>query len=54
MSKRKKGEPQKPEITKQADYYQLKTQAIEDLVTANESNSPEVSPEELRKYQSGP
>ena len=54
MSKRKKGEPQKPEITKQADYYQLKTQAIEDLVTADESNSPEVSPEELRKYQSGP
>ena len=54
MSRRKKGESQKPEITKQADYYKLKTQAIEDLVTADESNSPEVSPEELRKYQSGP
>ena len=54
MSRRKKGEPQKPEITKQADYYKLKTQAIEDLVTADESNSPEVSPEELRRYQSGP
>ena len=54
MSKRNKGEPQKPEITKQADYYKLKTQAIEDLVTADESNSPEVSPEELRRYQSGP
>ena len=54
MSKRKKDEPQKPEITKQADYYKLKTQAIEDLVTADESNSPEVSPEELRRYQSGP
>ena len=54
MSKRNKGEPQKPEITKQADYYKLKTQAIEDLVTADESNSPEVSQEELRKYQSGP
>lgn len=54
MSKRKKGEPQKPEITKQADYYKLKTQAIEDLVTADESNSPEVSAEELRRYQSGP
>ena len=54
MSRRKKNEPQKPEITKQADYYKLKTQAIEDLVTADESNSPEVSPEELRRYQSGP
>ena len=54
MSKRNKGEPQKPEITKQADYYKLKPQAIEDLVTADESNSPEVSQEELRKYQSGP
>ena len=51
---RKKAEPQKPEITRQADYYKLKTQAIEDLVTADESNSPEVSREELRKYQSGP
>ena len=54
MSRRKKNEPQKPEIIKQADYYKLKTQAIEDLVTADESNSPEVSPEELRRYQSGP
>ena len=51
---RKKVEPQKPEITRQADYYKLKTKAIEDLVTADESNSPEVSPEELRRYQSGP
>lgn len=54
MSKQKRNEPPKPEITKQADYYKLKTQAVEDLVTADESNSPEVSPEELRRYQSGP
>lgn len=54
MSSRKKNEPQKPEISKEADYYKLKTQAIEDLVTADESNSPEVSPAELRRYQSGP
>ena len=54
MSRRKANEPQKPEITRQADYYKLKTKAIEDLVTADESNSPEISPEELRKYQSGP
>ena len=36
-----------------AEYYQLNTRAIEDLVTADESNSPKVS-EELRKYRSGP
>lgn len=54
MSRRNGKEPQKPEITRQADYYKLKTKAIEDLVNADESNSPEVSPEELRKYQSGP
>ena len=54
MSRRKKDEPQKPEITRQADYYKLKTKAVEDLVTADESNSPEVSEEELRYYRSGP
>ena len=54
MSRRKGNEPQKPEIDRQADYYKLKTKAIDDLVNADESNSPEVSPEELRKYQSGP
>ena len=54
MSRRKKDEPQKPEIIKQADYYKLKTKAVEDLVTADESNSPEVSEEELRYYRSGP
>ena len=54
MSRRKKDEPQKPEITRQADYYKLKTKAVEDLVTADESNSPAVSEEELRYYRSGP
>ena len=54
MSRRKKDEPQKPEIIRQADYYKLKTKAVEDLVTADESNSPEVSEEELRYYRSGP
>lgn len=37
-----------------ADYYRLNKSAIEDLVTADESNSPKVSEEELRKYRSGP
>lgn len=37
-----------------ADYYRLNTQAVEDLVSANEENSPEVSEQELKKYRSGP
>ena len=37
-----------------ADYYRLHARAVNDLITANEENSPEVSEEELRRYQSGP
>lgn len=37
-----------------SEYYRLNTQAVEDLVTADESNSPHVSAAELRKYRSGP
>ena len=37
-----------------AEYYRLNTKAIEDLVTADSSNSPQVSREELNKYRSGP
>ena len=53
MSRKKRHE--KPEETKEekkdaAAYYKLKKEAIEDLVTADSSNSPEVSEEELRKY----
>ena len=54
MSKKHKNQPEKPEIEKQSDYYNLKTDAVNDLVTANEENSPEVSEEELRAYRSGP
>ena len=54
MSRKKKNEPPKPEIDKQSSYYELKTKAVDDLVNADESNSPEVSKEELRKYKSGP
>ena len=32
------------------DLYKLKTQAVDDLVTADETNSPEVSKAELAKY----
>ena len=35
-----------------ADYYKLHSQAVNDLVTANEENSPAVSEEELKKYRS--
>ena len=51
---RNKGKNKNPEEQKTtADYYKLHTQAVEDLVTANEENSPVVSEEELRKYRSG-
>jgi len=33
------------------DYYKLKTEAVENLVTADSSNSPKVPEEELRKYR---
>ena len=46
------GKPDEEKTT--ADYYRLKTEAVEDLVTANEENSPPVSAAEPRKYRSGP
>lgn len=54
MSKKRKNVPPKPEAEKQSSYYELKTKAVDDLINADESNSPEVSKEELRKYKSGP
>lgn len=36
-----------------AEYYKLHTDAVDDLVYADESNSPPVPEEELRKYRSG-
>ena len=35
------------------DYYKLHTDAVRDLISADESNSPPVSEAELRKYRSG-
>ena len=50
---RKRNNGKDPEERKTAEeYYRLHTQAVNDLVTANEENSPEVPAEELRKYQS--
>lgn len=45
---KRSGAEEKPKST--ADYYKLKTQAVEDLVSANAENSPPVSQKELRKY----
>lgn len=50
--KSRRAEPEKPRTT--AEYYQLNTKAVEDLVTADVTNSPKVSEKELRKYRSGP
>lgn len=54
MSKKRNNQGPRPEAEKQAEYYKLKTEAVNDLVTANEENSPPVSEEELRAYRSGP
>lgn len=46
MAKKRKPNRSTPAV----DYYKLKTQAVDDLVTADESNSPQVSQEEMEKY----
>lgn len=51
---RKKQAPQDGERRAAADYYKLNLKAVDDLVSADASNSPKVSEEELRKYRSGP
>ena len=54
MGKRKKKDSEQAEFERQIDYYKLNTKAVNDLVTADESNSPVVSREELNRYRSGP
>ncbi len=49
---RKNKAPAREEVRPASEYYKLNTKAVEDLVTADESNSPEVSEEELKKYRS--
>ena len=51
-NKKRRTTPEESRTT--AEYYKLHTSAVRDLVDADESNSPEVSEEELRKYRSGP
>lgn len=54
MSKKnRKGTPEVEDF-KPAEYYKLKTQAVNDLVNANKENSPKVPEKEIRKYKSGP
>jgi len=54
MAKQKKPMPPKEKEMAAADYYKLNTKAVDDLVTANEENSPPVSKDELRKYHALP
>ena len=54
MSKRASKGAKQPDIDRQTDYYKLNTKAVDDLVSANEANSPKVSEAELRSYKSGP
>ena len=48
MAKKKRPGPSQAPAAE--DYYDLKTKAVDDLVNADESNSPEVSEEELERY----
>ena len=49
--KKKRVAPEEHQTT--SDYYKLHTDAVRDLVEADESNSPEVPESELLKYRSG-
>ena len=51
-SKKKNAAPEEKRAA--SDYYKLHARAVNDLITANEENSPEVSEEELSQYRSGP
>ena len=53
MAKNKNTKKNEEERKTAQDYYWLHSDAVNDLITANEENSPEVSEAELRKYRSG-
>jgi hypothetical protein len=50
-NKKRRAAPEESRTT--TEFYKLHTDAVRDLVEADESNSPEVSEEELQKYRSG-
>lgn len=54
MAKKKQVLPRKTEDAAANDPYKLKIKAVDDLVSANEENSPPVPKKELRKYHAGP
>ena len=54
MSKKNKRALPPEEKKSAAEYYKLNLKAVDDLVSADASNSPRVSEAELRKYRSGP
>lgn len=49
----KKKDREREEGGSAPEYYKLNTKAVDDLVTADVTNSPKVSQEELDKYRSG-
>ncbi len=53
MAKNKNNKKNEEERKTAQDYYRLHSDAVNDLINANEENSPVVSEEELRKYRSG-
>ena len=52
LKKNKQPNQDREDARAASDYYQLHTKAVDDLVNADESNSPAVSEEELYKYRS--
>ena len=50
MAKKRRKRREAEAVTE--EYYRLKSQAVDDLIHADESNSPEVSEAELAKYRS--
>ncbi len=50
MPRENKGKKQAAGRQPAESYYRLKTKAVDDLIHADSSNSPKVSPEELRRY----
>ena len=50
MARDKKKAGREPDKTA-AEYYELKSGAVDDLINANVTNTPEVDPKELRKYR---
>lgn len=51
---RRRNPPAPEERRDAAEYYKLNLKAVDDLVTADKTNSPVVSEAELRRYRSGP